>query len=247
MNKTIKICAVLLGMLFPVIIFISAIEVAVFDKAFYTDQMAKNQVIKNTGIYPPDMDLVVDEMISYLKGDRQDFDIKARLAPENAKNVVDRVSIFNDKEITHMDDVRNLLLFFLGLRDAAMILALISFLMLLKDHQQAIIKALFYGSTIFIVLFLVIGASFVFNFNDTFILFHQLFFTNDLWIMDPSIDRLIWIVPEPFFFAMISRMVIYTLVPLGLTTLASGLVLFKNKEKKKMHKTKMHKTKMHEL
>ncbi|MDP2843090.1 MAG: DUF1461 domain-containing protein, partial [Acetobacterium sp.] len=183
MNKTIKICAVLLGMLFPVIIFISAIEVAVFDKAFYTDQMAKNQVIKNTGIYPPDMDLVVDEMISYLKGDRQDFDIKARLAPENAKNVVDRVSIFNDKEITHMDDVRNLLLFFLGLRDAAMILALISFLMLLKDHQQAIIKALFYGSTIFIVLFLVIGASFVFNFNDTFILFHQLFFTNDLWIM----------------------------------------------------------------
>lgn len=247
LNKTIKICAVLLGMLFPVIIFISAIEVAVFDKAFYTDQMAKNQVIKNTGIYPPDMDLVVDEMISYLKGDRQDFDIKARLAPENAKNVVDRVSIFNDKEITHMDDVRNLLLFFLGLRDAAMILALISFLMLLKDHQQAIIKALFYGSTIFIVLFLVIGASFVFNFNDTFILFHQLFFTNDLWIMDPSIDRLIWIVPEPFFFAMISRMVIYTLVPLGLTTLASGLVLFKNKEKKKMHKTKMHKTKMHEL
>jgi len=247
LNKTIKICAVLLGMLFPVIIFISAIEVAVFDKAFYTDQMAKNQVIKNTGIYPPDMDLVVDEMISYLKGDRQDFDIKARLAPENAKNVVYRVAIFNDKEITHMDDVRNLLLFFLGLRDAAMILALISFLMLLKDHQQAIIKALFYGSTIFIVLFLVIGASFIFNFNDTFILFHQLFFTNDLWIMDPSIDRLIWIVPEPFFFAMISRMVIYTLVPLGLTTLASGLVLFKNKEKKKMHKTKMHKTKMHEL
>lgn len=240
LNKTIKICAVLLGMLFPVIIFISAIEVAVFDKAFYTDQMAKNQVIKNTGIYPPDMDLVVDEMISYLKGDRQDFDIKARLAPENAKNVVDRVAIFNDKEITHMDDVRNLLLFFLGLRDAAMILALISFLMLLKDHQQAIIKALFYGSTIFIVLFLVIGASFVFNFNDTFILFHQLFFTNDLWIMDPSTDRLIWIVPEPFFFAMISRMVIYILVPLGLTTLASGLVLFKNKEKKKMHKTKMH-------
>jgi integral membrane protein (TIGR01906 family) len=238
LNKTIKICAVLLGMLFPVIIFISAIEVAVFDKAFYTDQMAKNQVIKNTGIYPPDMDLVVDEMISYLKGDRQDFDIKARLAPENAKNVVDRVAIFNDKEITHMDDVRNLLLFFLGLRDAAMILALISFLMLLKDHQQAITKALFYGSTIFIVLFLVIGASFVFNFNDTFILFHQLFFTNDLWIMDPSTDRLIWIVPEPFFFAMISRMVIYILVPLGLTTLASGLVLFKNKEKKKMHITK---------
>ncbi|MDD3306631.1 MAG: TIGR01906 family membrane protein [Acetobacterium sp.] len=228
MNKTIKVLVVLLGILFPVIIFISGIEAAVFDKAFYMNQMEKNQVTENTGIYPPDMELVVDEIISYLKGDRQDFDIKARLAHENAKNVVDQVSIFNEKEITHMDDVRDLLLFFLGLRNAAVILALVAFLILLKYNNKAIIKALFYGSATFLVILLVIGASFVFNFNDTFILFHQLFFANDLWIMDPSTDRLIWIVPEPFFFAMIGRMVIYILVPLGLTTLGSGLVLLKN-------------------
>ena len=49
--------------------------------------------------------------------------------------------------------------------------------------------------------------------------------------MDPSTDRLIWIVPEPFFFAMIGRMVIYILVPLGLTTLGSGLVLTNEKKK----------------
>ncbi|MDO9492279.1 TIGR01906 family membrane protein [Acetobacterium sp.] len=231
MNKTIKIVAVLLGVLVPVITFISGIEAVVFDKAFYMDQMRKNQVTENTGIYPPDMDLVVNEIISYLKGDRQDFDIKARLAPENAKNVVDHVSIFNDKEITHMDDVRDLLLFFLGLRDATLILALIAFLILLKYNNKAIIKALFYGSAIFMVILLIVGASFIFNFNDTFILFHQLFFANDLWIMNPSTDRLIWIVPEPFFFAMIGRMVIYILMPLGLTTLGSGLVLFNEKKR----------------
>jgi uncharacterized membrane protein len=45
--------------------------------------------------------------------------------------------------------------------------------------------------------------------------------------MDPSTDRLIWIVPEPFFFAMIGRMVIYILMPLGLITLGTGLVLKK--------------------
>lgn len=229
MDKSIKIIAVVLGMLFPFIIFVSGIEAAVFDKAFYMDQMEKNQVTENTGIYPPDMELVVDEVISYLKGNREDFDIKARLAPENTKNVTGRVSIFNDKEITHMDDVRDLLLFFLALRDAAMILALIAFLVLLKYNQKAIVKALFFGSAIFLAIFLVIGLSFVFNFNDTFILFHQLFFSNDLWIMDPSTDRLIWIVPEPFFFSMIGRMVVYIMVPLGLTALGSGLVLFKKR------------------
>ncbi|AWW26026.1 TIGR01906 family membrane protein [Acetobacterium sp. KB-1] len=234
LNKSIKIFSVLLGILFPVIIFISGIEVAVFDKAFYMDQMEKNQVTKNTGVYPPDMELVVTEMISYLKGNRQDFDIKARLAPENAKNVVDYVSVFNEKEITHMDDVRDLLLFFLGLRNAAMSLALIAFVILLKYNKKAILKALFYGSIIFMVIFLIIGACFIFNFSDTFILFHQLFFSNDLWIMDPSTDRLIWIVPEPFFFTMIGRMVAYILVPLGLTTLTTGLVLFKQTRTNKL-------------
>jgi uncharacterized membrane protein len=49
--------------------------------------------------------------------------------------------------------------------------------------------------------------------------------------MDPSTDRLIWIVPEPFFFAMIGRMVIYILVPLGFTSLGTGLVLINEKKK----------------
>lgn len=234
MNKTIKIFSVMLGILFPFIIFVSGIEAAVFDEAFYLDQMKKNQVTQNTGIYPPDMKLVVEEIISYLKGEREDFDIKARLAPENAKNVTESRSIFNDKEITHMDDVRDLLLFFLGLRDAAMILALIAFFILFKHNQKAIIKALFLGSAVFLVMLMVIGSSFVFNFNDTFILFHQLFFSNDLWIMDPSTDRLIWIVPEPFFFNMIGRMVIYILVPLGLTTLGTGLVLINEQKIQKI-------------
>ncbi len=229
MNKTIKLCSVILGILFPFVVFVSGIEGAVFDKAFYIKEMEKNQVVKNTGIYPPDMELVVDEILNYLKGDRADFDIQARLAPENAKNVIAYVSIFNEKEITHMDDVRALLLFFLTLRDIAMTLALIAFLVLMKYDRKAIIKALFYGSAAFSVVFVVIGSSFVFNFNNTFILFHQMFFANDLWIMDPSTDRLIWIVPEPFFFAMISRMVMYTLVPLGLTTLGMGLVFFNKK------------------
>ncbi|WP_041668612.1 TIGR01906 family membrane protein [Acetobacterium woodii] len=229
MDKTIKLCSVILAILFPFVVFVSGIEGAVFDKAFYMKEMEKNQVTKNTGIYPPDMELVVDEILNYLKGDRADFDIQARLAPEDAKNVIESVSIFNEKEITHMEDVRALLLFFLALRDVTMVLALIVFLILMKYDPQAIVKSLFYGSITFTAIFVIIGGSFVFNFNNTFILFHQMFFANDLWIMDPSTDRLIWIVPEPFFFAMISRMVMYTLIPLGLTTLGMGLVLFNKK------------------
>lgn len=226
MDKKAKLFSVILAVLFPFIVFVSAIEGAVFDKAFFMKQMEANNVSENTGIYPPDMEPVVAEMISYLKGEREDFDIQARLALGNAKKVVDYVSIFNEKEITHMDDVRDLLLFFLMLRDIAMVLALIAFLLLLKDNSMAIVKALFYGSVIFMGIFIIIGGCFIFNFNDAFILFHQLFFANDLWIMDPATDRLISIVPEPFFYRLIGRMVFYTLFPLALTSIVTGIFLY---------------------
>lgn len=230
MNKQLVIvCSVILGALFPIVVFINAIEAAVTDKAFFMDQMEKNDVIENTGIYPPDMKPVVDEIIAYLQGQRQDFDIKARIAPEDAKNVTARVSIFNEKEITHMEDVKLLYVTALQVRDLAMILVLGAFLILLKFRWQAIIKALFFGSVGFLGVFVLIGSCFVFNFTDTFILFHQLFFTNDLWVMDPATDRLISIVPEPFFFALITRMVLYILIPLGLITTVTAVVLPKTK------------------
>ncbi|MDU3398484.1 MAG: DUF1461 domain-containing protein, partial [Clostridiales bacterium] len=52
---------------------------------------------------------------------------------------------------------------------------------------------LFFGAVT--VLALVISA----NFTKYFVLFHHIFFTNDLWILNPDTDMLINIVPEGFF------------------------------------------------
>ena len=38
--------------------------------------------------------------------------------------------------------------------------------------------------------------------------FHRLFFSNDLWLLNPATDRMIQMFPEPFFFAMVSRIVL---------------------------------------
>ena len=41
--------------------------------------------------------------------------------------------------------------------------------------------------------------SMVINFNYTFTLFHEIFFRNDLWILDPRNDYLLIMFPERFF------------------------------------------------
>lgn len=37
------------------------------------------------------------------------------------------------------------------------------------------------------------------DFNKYFIKFHEIFFTNDLWLLNPLTDRMIMLLPEVFF------------------------------------------------
>jgi integral membrane protein (TIGR01906 family) len=41
--------------------------------------------------------------------------------------------------------------------------------------------------------------AFAVDFNTAFIVFHEIFFTNDYWIFDPRTDPVITILPETFF------------------------------------------------
>ena len=228
LNKKTKLFAVIIGVLFPIIILISAIEMAALDKAFFMDQVEKNNVVKNAGIYEPDMESVVNDILGYLRGERADFDIQARITVNGVASET-AVSIFNEQEIIHMKDVLSLLNLALFIRNLALVLFLIAFVCLLKWNRWAIIKGLFWGSTLSLGIILIIGGFFYLNFDGAFTLFHQLVFSNDLWLMNPKTDRLIWIVPGPFFFNLIIRMVLYAILPLALTGIGTGM-LFKKKE-----------------
>ncbi|KNZ40534.1 TIGR01906 family membrane protein [Acetobacterium bakii] len=230
MNKKTTLLSAIIGILFPIIILISAIEMAAFDKAFFMDQVEKNNVAKNAGIYEPDMELVVDEILNYLQGERADFDIQARITINGVASET-AVSIFNEQEIVHMEDVLALLNLALLIRNLALVLFLIAFIGLLKWNRMGLIKGLFWGSTLFLGIIIIIGGFFYLNFDGAFTLFHQLVFSNDLWLMNPKTDRLIWIVPGPFFFNLIIRMVLYALLPLAFTGIGTGLILLKKRMK----------------
>ncbi|WKY49227.1 TIGR01906 family membrane protein [Eubacteriaceae bacterium ES3] len=226
-----------MGIIFPFFIFVSMIEMLVSDKYFYMDQMVKNDVIENTGIYPPDIDYVITEIIAYLNNEREDFDIIARLALPDAKNVTEKNHLFNEKEITHMDDVRHLYQTVLAIRDFSIILMLLCLFYLMKIEPKQIIFSIFGGSIFYIVLFGLIGIFFMLDFQSSFIKFHQLFFSNELWVMDPSKDLLISIVPEPFFIALIRRIIINISVFMIGTLSLTGLFIYQNQKRGKNENT----------
>jgi len=68
--------------------------------------------------------------------------------------------------------------------------------------------------------FAVIGAIallLVSDFNRYFTLFHEIFFNNDLWLLNPATDLMINLVPEQFFFD--------TAITIGLIFLGGALVM----------------------
>lgn len=59
----------------------------------------------------------------------------------------------------------------------------------------------------------ILGVLIMLNFDRAFVIFHKLFFRNDLWLFDPSTDPVITILPDTFF--LHSAIMIILLVILG--------------------------------
>ena len=70
------------------------------------------------------------------------------------------------------------------------------------------------GTALFFALTAALAAIISTDFTKYFILFHKIFFTNDLWMFDSATDYMIRMLPEGFFSDMVLRIGIAFLVML---------------------------------
>lgn len=89
-----------------------------------------------------------------------------------------------------------------------------------------------------IIFFIILGALGIWAYTDFtafWTAFHHLFFTNDLWLMDPAVCRMIRICPESLFAGMALSMAAWSA---GLILAASLLLAAIEKALAKKHKAK---------
>ena len=65
--------------------------------------------------------------------------------------------------------------------------------------------------------------------------FHHLFFTNDLWLLDPRTDVLIMMVPEQFFSDLVMRIIIRFISMFAALNIAAGVLLRLQKKRENGH------------
>ena len=191
------------------IVLVTSIEIAAYsDFTFYEKEYNKYAVTNYVDISMSDLMNVTKNMMSYLKGDREKLsDIKANIAgiPDTA--------FFNEREVAHMEDVRGLFVGAVYLRYiliAVGILCIIAVKLLKGKVFSFLSNVLTFGTLI----------------EKYFIIFHHIFFNNDLWMLDPATDNLINIVPQGFFMDMSKRiMIVFSAFILSM--IGSGVVLKK--------------------
>ncbi|MBE5940222.1 MAG: TIGR01906 family membrane protein [Lachnospiraceae bacterium] len=198
--------------LIPVVM-ITAVEIAVYaDYGYFEKEYIKYDVNAEGSIVDMEMDELMEvtkEMMSYLRGNRKDLVVYAIIDGEETE-------FFNDIEKFHMNDVRNLFVAALYIRRICLFFMLSTasvLFMLNAGVLKTLSKMVIWVMGIFDITFVTLIGLISLNFNRAFTIFHEILFTNDMWLLDPDTDRLINIVPEGFFVDTAIRIaVIYFLI-----------------------------------
>ena len=186
-----------------IILFITSVEAVVYwTPGYFEKEYAKYNVLDSLpSMTMNDLLHVTDEMMDYLRGDRDDLHVTTTMGGEQRE-------FFNEREIAHMEDVQVLFLKALSIRRICLVLGagLLILMAATKARMGRVLPPfLCMGTGLFFALITVLGLIISTDFTKYFIMFHHIFFTNDLWILDPATDMLINIVPEGFFMDTAAR------------------------------------------
>lgn len=189
-----------LGIIFSfclmIVLLFTSVEAAVYwIPGYFQKEYAKYNVTEAVSMNMDDLLDVTDQMMAYLKGKRDNLHVPTTMGG------VER-EFFNTREIAHMEDVRGLFLGGIAMRRGCimiMALCLILLFLLKTKFKNTFPRAVLWGSGLFLLGSAATAFIISTDFNRYFILFHKMFFHNDLWMLDPSTDMLINIVPEGFF------------------------------------------------
>ena len=212
------------------VLIISSVEIAVYaDYGYFEDEYEKYDVNNKSGIVNMEMDeliRVTREMMSYLRGNREDLVIYATIDGQTKE-------FFNDREKSHMADVRDIFVAALDVRVGALLMAALSFgnlfiLLHWKDIKILLFRAYLWTIGVLAMFVSAIAVWACIDFTGAFYKFHALFFSDYEWLLDPYISRLINILPQGFFVDTAIRIVVIFIV---LILIMGGLLLLAKKVK----------------
>lgn len=185
--------AVMTVLLFHVTAAILVFYLSLFRSEFMISESEKYQVRNRLNVTAEELRQVTEEMISYVRG--RDGNLDVTVTENNSS-----VAFFTDRDKMHLEDIAVMVR--QGKIFCAIGLCLTAFgiFFLCKRGRLPVLC-----KTYLVFWLVLLGAAIVFGIWIASDLqgfingFHRMFFKNDLWVLNPATDRMIWLFPTRIF------------------------------------------------
>ena len=191
-----KIFAFLISLSIILFILLYSIDFMAKDISYYNNFHNEYKIEEESGLSKEWIESASNSLVEFIKnGDK-----------EVLKNH------FNEKEISHMEDVYKLFKLDRVVYTSLFIITLIVFIYKLIKNDKLFFKYIRkYILIAYITVISFLGVCSMF-FSESFIYFHKLFFNNDLWLLDYKTDLMIRILPEEFFFVLFLNVLVLSTI-----------------------------------
>ncbi|MGE0598516.1 MAG: TIGR01906 family membrane protein [Dehalococcoidia bacterium] len=179
----------------PLFLVTTNVRFATGDSWFTKQGFRTYNVDQTTGVSYPELDAAADDIVRYFEDDRSSLRIQVTIDGRET-------ALFNEDEISHMRDVKNLVRVIYRLNEAslAVIIAYVGGVVLWTRERspRQLAKYSVFGVAVGLVLVVAIGAFAATGFDAAWTRFHEIAFPGGNWRFNSSRDRLIQMFPEPF-------------------------------------------------
>lgn len=212
--------AAIFALLLPVFLILFNVSYVTNSEWLYDYGWWRNDIANRTGLTVEELNSGADQIKEYFGNDAEFLDLRVNYSGTE-------VSLYKEREILHMVDVKALMQSVFSIARwsgiALLVLLAAGVFTLRRDAAAVLLRSLRWsaiGTGVFLVVF---GATAAINFGWLFTQFHFLSFANDLWLLDPYNDYLIIMFPQQFFFEATLFIGLLTVIDFGLFTWVARL------------------------
>ena len=181
----------------PLLLLTASIGWAVNSFWLYTSGFDKYNVSLTAGLAEPELDKAASGLIGYFNSGEEYISVTVIKDGEPFE-------LFNQREVAHLKDVKGLVRMnywiLMGTLVYVLAYAGVSLFWRRKKYWRRLAWGVVGGSSLTLLLMLALGVGALFNFDQLFIQFHLLSFTNEFWMLDPMSDYLIMLFPAGFWY-----------------------------------------------
>jgi integral membrane protein (TIGR01906 family) len=211
--------------IFSILLAISASVVRVYATQPFVQNQLMNyaNVEQHVDLSKMQLQEVSITMSHYLSNTTDILDIRLNTSTDN-------IALFSPKEISHMRDVKEIILKIYNLQILSVLFLVLYVLFVYAWSREKALRDLLkdfrLAGIIGNAILLVCGILLYFSFDRYFVLFHEVAFTNDFWMLDPRKDLLIQLYPMKFW-NLITVAYITTIVFINLSFVFVSSILLK--------------------